>query len=286
MNNKLPIHIQMNDAEDIRLFPQRGTVDSAGYDIFSKHASIIPQSGSVIIPIPFMFTADESIRDTYKITLYLRSSSGIKHQIRLVEESRVNAIDIPFNQKEATLTLFNGKEKDFSIEEGEHFVQCIIREKNPTSLPFEIENVAKDLLKKDEHIVASSLQKEGNDMQYVLEEDVVIPAFSQHVLATGLSAKLQENSWLGIYMHHALESQNIYFANGIPVIDHDYYFADNGGHMYFAVRNDNDTAIVLKKGTVLATLKSERFFLAENEISPTKKRTGGIGHTTTSKKGR
>ena len=67
-------------------------------------------------------------------------------------------------------------------------------------------------------------------------------------------------------------------ANTVGIIDSDYYYADNEGHIIIALMNMGDRELVIKAGERFAQGLFKQYFLAEEE-DVVSKRTGGFGST-------
>lgn len=99
-------------------------------------------------------------------------------------------------------------------------------------------------------------------------------------IPTGIKCKMDENYVMLIFPRSSLGiKKNMYITNTIPVIDSDYFEADNEGHIFLCIKNGGDKVLELKQGDNIV----QAVFLPygttdDNEILS--KRTGGIGSTT------
>ena len=66
--------------------------------------------------------------------------------------------------------------------------------------------------------------------------------------------------------------------NTIPVIDSDYAYADNEGHIFICIKNESNKVMKLRKGDKIVQAVFVQFGVADNEEINCK-RTGGIGST-------
>lgn len=101
-------------------------------------------------------------------------------------------------------------------------------------------------------------------------EEVMIP--------TGIRAQIDEGYVLMIMPRSSYGiKKRMYIANTVPVIDSDYYYADNEGHIFICVGTRNEEMMIPER---------ERFaqgvflpFGVADDDNVTTKRTGGIGST-------
>lgn len=115
-------------------------------------------------------------------------------------------------------------------------------------------------------------------------EDTVIPAFRLGVkpvlVPTGLKAYCQEDEFYSIVNRSSGASKGIVLANGIGIIDADYYNnPNNDGHFQILVFNVLDHDITIHKGDRIAQVIFQKFLIVDGDQSDTKERTGGIGST-------
>ena len=127
----------------------------------------------------------------------------------------------------------------------------------------------------------STAHSAGYDIEAA--EDTTIPMFRPGItptmIATGLKAYCQPDEFYIIANRSSGASKGIVLANGIGVIDADYYNnADNDGHFRILAFNVSDHDITIKKGDRIAQVIFQKFLTIDNDDS-TGKRTGGIGST-------
>lgn len=267
--------------EDVKI-PRRSTEYSAGYDVFSnKNIEILSgQEAHITLPAGIDFNPDEN-----RAFIFLRSSIGMKKNLRLVNANDIVPFleleqDIP--NKQQVITLRNVGEEDFTIEEGMHFLQFVIVDKEESYLPFVPEQV-KDL--QGAIPTALSIKEVRNGVQLVLGEPIFIEKGKRVMLASGWKFKIALDSFLGGFVPEG--EKRFAYSNGVPCIDSDYYNnSQNEGHCFFSFDNITEEDITLEIGTPLVELVSIPYYKAENEIVPTEKRTGGIGSTTKPKEDR
>lgn len=267
--------------DDVKL-PRRSTEYSAGYDVFSnKNTEILSgQEAHITLPSGIDFNPDEN-----RVFIFLRSSMGMKKNLRLVYGNDIVPFlelehDVPNRQQ--VITLRNVGEEDFTIEEGMHFLQFVVVDKEESYLSFIPEQVG-DL--QGAIPTALSIKEVRNGVQLVLGEPIFIEKGKRVMLASGWKFKIALDSFLGGFVPEG-ENRFVY-SNGTPIIDGDYYNNfQNEGHCFFSFDNITEEDITLEIGTALVELVSIPYYKAENEIVPTEKRTGGIGSTTKPKEDR
>ena len=98
-------------------------------------------------------------------------------------------------------------------------------------------------------------------------------------IPTGLRCKMEEGYVMMIYPRSSLGTKNLMFiSNTTPVIDSDYYYADNEGHIFIQIENRGHRKLVLDSGDTFAQAVFVPFGVADiEEVSGV--RTGGFGST-------
>lgn len=111
------------------------------------------------------------------------------------------------------------------------------------------------------------------DIQIKPNEVVTIP--------TGVRAYMLEGEVLMIYPRSGLGFK--YFtrlANSVGIIDEDYYYGDNEGHIFVKIRNEGDKPLLIKQGEAFAQGIFTKFLTTDDdELSEKKVRNGGFGST-------
>lgn len=99
-------------------------------------------------------------------------------------------------------------------------------------------------------------------------------------IPTGIRCKIDENYVMLIYPRSSLGIKHgMFLPNTTPVIDSDYYEADNEGHIFIAIKNNSHQVLKLKSGDAFVQAVFIPYGIADND-EVTTKRTGGIGSTT------
>lgn len=114
-------------------------------------------------------------------------------------------------------------------------------------------------------------------------EDTVVPVFrtgqAPTLIPTGLKAYCQPDEYYIVANRSSGPRKGIVLANGIGVIDADYYGnADNDGHFSVIVFNVSDHDLVIKKGDRIAQVIFQKFLTVDDDKA-TGARQGGIGST-------
>lgn len=277
MKNIQSIKIHVTQKEVSK--PKRSTTGSAGHDVFAQEEILLPKGKVTEVFLPFVFEGkDEGV----KIDVFVRSSFGIKKKIRLYENGSKQPyppfITLHAEDDHHVIHLINEGEDDLTIQKGEHFVQFLIRDNTPNLIRAEIEDVRKDEMNLHEIAHAEVVDSHGM-LTYILNDDLVLNAKEQVVLATGKKAKIPDGTWLGIVVKGELRHR-ITLANGCAVVDKDYYGNEgNDGHVFVGIVNISDEKTIIPKGTPLLDWWCEPYHVLQDEEEATGIRRGGIGHT-------
>lgn len=119
-------------------------------------------------------------------------------------------------------------------------------------------------------------------------EDTTIPAYKSGIkptlVKTGVKALMQDDEVLLLYNRSSNpKKKNLILANGVGVIDKDYYGnPDNDGEIMFAFYNIGDEDITIKKGEAIGQGIFQKYLITDNDNS-TGERIGGFGSTDTPK---
>jgi dUTP pyrophosphatase len=98
-------------------------------------------------------------------------------------------------------------------------------------------------------------------------------------VATGIRVKIDEGWVLKIYPRSSLGFKyRLTLNNTVGIIDSDYYYADNQGHIFIKVTNLGNTTLTVEKGKAFAQgIFLEYGITVDDECENL--RTGGIGST-------
>lgn len=109
--------------------------------------------------------------------------------------------------------------------------------------------------------------------------DVFLPAGGSAVVKTGVRAFMQAGWALLIYPRSGLGFKlGIRLANTVGVIDGDYCFSDNEGHIMIKLTNPSASSVTLQAGTAIAQGIFTPYGITEDD-DVTETRNGGFGST-------
>lgn len=134
-------------------------------------------------------------------------------------------------------------------------------------------------IKLDENAIEPTRATEDSaGYDFYANESVRIPPQTVAIVKTGISFEdMPKNGFLQLALRSSISIKRPFImANGIGVIDADY--AGNEIGIILFNRSLNIPAVV-DKGEKLAQGILLKYNTVSNEIKPTKKRTGGYGHT-------
>ena len=98
-------------------------------------------------------------------------------------------------------------------------------------------------------------------------------------IATGVRVKIDEGWVLKIYPRSSLGFKyRLTLNNTVGIIDSDYYFAENEGHIFIKMTNCGDKPLLVEKGKAFAQGIFVEYGITVDDDCTTS-RTGGIGST-------
>ena len=98
-------------------------------------------------------------------------------------------------------------------------------------------------------------------------------------IPTGLRCKIDDGYVMMIYPRSSLGTRShMFISNTIPVVDSDYYNADNEGHIFIQIENRGHRKLVLDSGDTFAQAVFVPFGVADTE-EVRDVRVGGFGST-------
>ncbi|MBQ3705332.1 MAG: dUTP diphosphatase [Clostridia bacterium] len=114
---------------------------------------------------------------------------------------------------------------------------------------------------------------------FVAPVETVIPAGGKAVIPTGIRCEMQEGWVLMIFPRSGMGFRyQIRLSNTVGIIDGDYAFAENEGHIQVALRNPLDQEVLIHRGDRFCQGVFLPYGLAEEE-EKFAERTGGFGST-------
>lgn len=112
--------------------------------------------------------------------------------------------------------------------------------------------------------------------------DIILNPGEQMVIPTGIRAKIDDGWFLMLCPRSGLGYKfKMQLNNTVGIIDSDYYYADNEGHIMAKIFNDSreEKTLEVKKGAAFIQGIFIPFGITVDD-SATDKRTGGFGSTT------
>ena len=98
-------------------------------------------------------------------------------------------------------------------------------------------------------------------------------------IPTGIRCKMDENYVMFIFPRSSLGiKKGMVIMNTVPVIDGDYYNADNEGHIFICIKNTSEKPLILNKNDAITQAVFVPFGVADDR-EVTTERVGGIGST-------
>lgn len=98
-------------------------------------------------------------------------------------------------------------------------------------------------------------------------------------IPTGIKCEIDKDYVMLIFPRSSLGiKKNMYITNTIPVIDADYFEADNEGHIFLCIKNGGDKVLELNNGDSIVQAIFLPYGVADEE-EILDKRVGGIGST-------
>lgn len=109
--------------------------------------------------------------------------------------------------------------------------------------------------------------------------DIAISKNYSIVIPTGIKVQIGENWFLACYPRSGLGFKyEIKLANTVGIIDSDYYYADNEGHIMIKLVNGNNSDIVIRKGDKFAQGVFQPYGVTVDD-NAMGERKGGFGST-------
>lgn len=103
--------------------------------------------------------------------------------------------------------------------------------------------------------------------------------FKPTMVSTGVKANMEDDEVLYLYNRSSNPKRGLVLANGVGVIDSDYFEnPDNDGHIFVPFFNFGEEDYVIKKGDRIAQGIFSKY-LTTNKDNASGERTGGVGST-------
>lgn len=118
----------------------------------------------------------------------------------------------------------------------------------------------------------------GYDLSVI--EDVILQPYHTYLIPTGVRAKMEHDDVLLIHTRSSSAKKlGLVLKNQTAVIDSDYYYADNFGHISLLLYNISNKPIHLYAGDRVAQGIFQKYLLADEDNFAGDVRTGGFGST-------
>ena len=119
----------------------------------------------------------------------------------------------------------------------------------------------------------------GYDLFSDIDSDVSIAPHETKLIGTGISVAIPDGYFGGIYARSGLSSkEGLRPANCTGVIDSDYFYSDNEGHIFVKITNHSDKVLSVKKGEAFVQGIFMKYYKTVDDDTATD-RNGGIGST-------
>lgn len=126
--------------------------------------------------------------------------------------------------------------------------------------------------------VRATNQSAGYDFASI--EDLIVQPKEIVLVKTGVRVKMPKNEVLLLFPRSSLPiKKGLTMSNGVGVIDADYYFADNEGHIMIQIYNFTDKPVTIEKGERLSQGIFTNFYQTVDDETEDKIRLGGFGST-------
>ncbi len=152
------------------------------------------------------------------------------------------------------IALFN------KVSEAEYLKNGTIEEYNDISLP-----------------LRATSGSAGYD--FFAPKDITLKPNETIKIATGIRVRIEDGWMLQIFPRSSLGFKyRLRLDNTVGIIDSDYYFADNEGHIFIKMTNLGDKELFIEKGKAFAQGIFLEFGITMDDVC-TASRTGGFGST-------
>ncbi|MBE7087218.1 MAG: dUTP diphosphatase [Clostridiales bacterium] len=143
-------------------------------------------------------------------------------------------------------------------------------------LEWEKENLAKDY---DSIILPRRATKGSAGYDFFAVNSFTLNPSETIKIATGIRAKIEDGWVLKIYPRSGLGFKyRLTLNNTVGIIDSDYYYADNQGHIFIKMTNCGDKPLTVEKGKAFAQGVFLEYGITVDDDADSE-RTGGFGST-------
>lgn len=202
------------------------------------------------------------------------------YECTAIEQEPCVQVVLPISLARKLGDMLEGKPKKVAMFEKVSFEQVKEYIKNVDGLKHmtdeEIANMIADLNKPRRSTEGSA----GYD--FFMPFDAMLNPGNEIVIPTCIRVRIQDNYVLKIYPRSGLGFKyKVRFANTVGIIDSDYYYADNEGHIMISISNNTtDKVLKLRKGDKFCQGIFVEYGITEDDDEDIhEKRTGGMGST-------
>lgn len=255
--------------------PKRSTSKSAGYDLFIPGEDTFVLGRNKSVTVDFGMTIETS--DSVVVEVSARSSLFKKKGLVLGK-----SVYRFFPGESIVIEFCNLQDKEVTIEPKDVLCQAIIVdsvvEEGILSNPdYFMKVFMVDEIHKKYHIPTCDLG-ETSVFYFQCPEDIEVPAFSSKLVFTDIKASFQEDKYLCIKLLDSLLERRLFLANGIGVIDADYFSnISNDGNIGFNIYNCNYLPVKINKGDLVGIGYLRKFYTSGETVDTV--RDGGFGST-------
>lgn len=136
-----------------------------------------------------------------------------------------------------------------------------------------------EVLKEYENInIPKRATKDSAGYDIEAAEDTLIKAGEIQLVKTGLRVKMPKEEVVLMFPRSSLAfKKGLMMSNGVGVIDSDYYYADNKGHIMVPLYNFKGEDVLIKKHERIAQAIFTNFYKTTDEKDSGTVRLGGFG---------
>lgn len=117
------------------------------------------------------------------------------------------------------------------------------------------------------------------DAEWESYKELIVKSIKPTLVPTGLKAYMQDGEVLKLFNRSSNPLKlGLILSNGVGVVDQDYYYADNEGHIMAQFINFFPFDVKIEKGQRICQGIFEQYLLTDDDVAEGK-RVGGMGST-------
>lgn len=252
--------------------PSRGTVGSAGYDIFlpiKEEIKVFPNSFEKL-SLGISFETDLAVR----AELFMRSSTP---KTGIITTKPV----ITFNSgEEFEVSIYNYSDETIVIKPNDRLLQVIFTDSNePVSPDLSLGTLFEPTSSNTSY--SRPFTRTKIEFDFVTPIPVKVNSREINLTFTDIKAKCKEGSFIQLSINPVVnELYGVCMANGFGIIDSSYYNNNkNEGNIGIPLFTLSDFPTIIPEGIIIASAVTRKYFTVDNEITVDKVREGGFGST-------